>query len=100
MKNYMYWSRQAQILVNELSIVFKNHGGFETHLKPLMPFSENITIHMYQDKSQNYKEIKVNRKVKKNCKKYIGNQGEIIEYSNDLLVPWIRNISRRSGIEN
>lgn len=106
--NYFNCSKQLLAMKDTFMSIFKCHNAIQSFPNIYIPFYDSYTIHMYQptityDQNLNirtYKTMKVNRVMPRNALKYIGNRGQIIEKCKEVLVPWVRNISRKNYIKN
>ncbi|KAL4435382.1 hypothetical protein ABPG74_022865 [Tetrahymena malaccensis] len=100
----MRFSQSYQLIQDRIKSVFEAHGGINLDANPLIPLTENIYLNkLYLNTKQSRLQFRVkmyHNIIKRQYKSImLANTGTLIEYSDNLLTPWIQQVKTRHYIQ-
>ncbi|KAL4483908.1 hypothetical protein ABPG72_013914 [Tetrahymena utriculariae] len=100
----MRFSQSYQLIQDRIKSVFEAHGGINLEANPLVPLTENIYLNkLYLNTKQSRLQFRVkmyHNIIKRQYKSImLANTGTLIEFSDNLLTPWIQQVKTRHYIQ-
>ncbi|EAS04819.2 Serine/Threonine kinase domain protein (macronuclear) [Tetrahymena thermophila SB210] len=98
------FTQSYQLIQDRIKSVFEAHGGINLEANPLVPLTENIYLNkLYLNTKQSRLQFRVkmyHNIIKRQYKSImLANTGTLVEFSDNLLTPWIQKVKTRHYIQ-